>query len=247
MFKQIVLISFISTLFCTSRTKHFHIADTKINYNQIEPSTPESDQDIDEFISPYRETMNEEMTLVIGQMPEDLVKSKPNSNMGNWFTDAMLDQANKTNAYQIDFAVQNYGGLRLPSVPAGPLTKGKIYELMPFDNMLVVLKLDSDRCQKLLNKIASSGGWPVSKNLSFRIEDGVAKDVKIHGELLDSNKTYRVALPDYIANGGDNCDFLIDVPQDNSGAFIREIIIEYLEDLSSSGQIIEIDNTKRIF
>ncbi|NNK89244.1 MAG: hypothetical protein HKO89_01435, partial [Saprospiraceae bacterium] len=50
----------------------------------------------------------------------------------------------------------------------------------------------------------------------------------------------------YIANGGDNCDFLIDVPQDNSGLFIREVIIEHLEELMAKGDKIIIDKSKRI-
>ncbi|NNF23050.1 MAG: hypothetical protein HKN67_14015, partial [Saprospiraceae bacterium] len=199
-----------------------------------------------EFIDPFRDEMNEEMMKVIGHMPEDLIKARPNSNMGNWFTDAMLSEAQRTNPHPVDFAIQNYGGLRIPSVAEGPLTKGKIYELMPFDNMLVVLELDNEKIQLLLNKIASSNGWPVSRNLSFRIEDRKAVDIMIHGKGLEKGGSYRVAMPDYIANGGDNCDFLIDVPQDNSGLFIREVIIEHLEELMAKGDKIIIDKSKRI-
>ena len=205
-----------------------------------------NENDVHAFIDPYRDEMNSEMMKIIGEMPEDLIKARPNSNMGNWFADALLTEAQRSNPHSIDFAVQNYGGLRIPSLASGPLTKGKIYELMPFDNMLVVLELNAEKTRMLLDKIASLGGWPVSRNLKFRIKDGKAMDILIHNEPLDPNKSYRVAMPDYIANGGDNCDFLIDVPQDNSGIFIREVIIEHLENLQINDQEIVIDKSKRI-
>jgi hypothetical protein len=31
----------------------------------------------------------------------------------------------------------NSGGIRLPEMPAGAITQGKIFELMPFDNLMV--------------------------------------------------------------------------------------------------------------
>lgn len=236
----LIIISFVS---CKT---YVHLSDTENEYKRMDQAVSESDTELDDFIDPFRDEMNAEMLKIIGYMPEELIKARPNSNMGNWFTDAMLSEAQRTNPNPVDFAIQNYGGLRIPSLAAGPLTKGSIYELMPFDNMLVVLELNAEKTQLLLNKIASSRGWPVSRNLSFRIQDGKAVDIKIHGKALDENGSYRVAMPDYIANGGDNCDFLTDVPQDNSGLFIREVIIDHLEVLMSNDEEIIIDNSKRI-
>ncbi|MBT8229248.1 MAG: 5'-nucleotidase C-terminal domain-containing protein [Bacteroidia bacterium] len=243
LFRLTSLFVFITLVSCRT---YVHISDTEIEYSRMDGKAVGSDAEVLEFIDPFRDEMNEEMMKVIGHMPEDLIKARPNSNMGNWFTDAMLSEAQRTNPHPVDFAIQNYGGLRIPSVAEGPLTKGKIYELMPFDNMLVVLELDNEKIQLLLNKIASSNGWPVSRNLSFRIEDRKAVDIMIHGKGLEKGGSYRVAMPDYIANGGDNCDFLIDVPQDNSGLFIREVIIEHLEELMAKGDKIIIDKSKRI-
>ena len=47
-------------------------------------------------------------------------------------------------AAQADIAMQNSGGLRA-DLPAGPITRGAIYEVMPFDNTIIVLDLSAHR------------------------------------------------------------------------------------------------------
>ena len=191
--------------------------------------------------------MAKEMDVVIGELEVDLVKSKPNSNLGNWFTDIIYEEANKMFFKEVDVAIQNQGGFRLPGIGKGPLTVGRIYELMPFDNMLVVLEIPGPVFKEFLDGIARYGGWPISKSLSFRITDErVADDIKIAGQPFHMDSTYRVALPDYVANGGDSAKYLSDLPQENSGVFVRDAIIVHLEDLLQSGAKIEVDDSIRI-
>lgn len=147
---------------------------------------------------------------------------------------------------EVDFALQNYGGLRLPSLAKGELTVGEVYELMPFDNQLVVLNLNGVVMKKLVDAIADKNGWPVSRGLSFVIEDRKATDILINGQPFDPSKTYRAAVPDYVANGGDQSDYLTDLDQEESGVFIRDIIIEHLEELQEHKLPIVIDHTERI-
>jgi 2',3'-cyclic-nucleotide 2'-phosphodiesterase (5'-nucleotidase family) len=46
-------------------------------------------------------------------------------------------------------------------------------------------------------------------------------------------KTYRVATSDYIANGGDRCDFLIGLKQNNAGLLLRDALLQYLKNKKS--------------
>ena len=55
----------------------------------------------------------------------------------------------------VDFAVINYGGMRIPAIPKGPITRGKIFELMPFDNLLVVVRLDVSILTQFINHMAA--------------------------------------------------------------------------------------------
>ena len=222
-----------------------HVVDTNVTYLRAEEPINES-HPIESFISDYRSQVSEQMDVLIGNLPEKLIKSKPNSNLGNWFTDILEKEAKSIFNDSIAFAVQNYGGLRLPSISEGPLSVGKIYELMPFDNTLVLLEMKSEHIQKFLDGIAAYGGWPISRQLSFRIENGSAVDIMINGETLDNNRTYKVALPDYVATGGDSNDFLKKLPFLDSGVFIRDVIISHLQNLQEESKEITVDAKKRI-
>jgi len=129
---------------------------------------------------------------------------------------------------EIDFALQNYGGLRLAMLPKGDITLGHLYELMPFENYVVIMEGDSALVQQLFDRIAQYGGWPVSRQVRFRIEEGGAVDIFIGGEPLRSGRIYRFALPDYIANGGDRMFFLREVPRKSTALLVREAVIGVL-------------------
>ncbi len=222
-----------------------HLSTTDVKYIETVEVTGE-DPELLDLIKPYREKMTEEMDVILGDLSETLYKNRPNSNLGNWFADVLLYEADQMFFKEVDIALQNYGGLRVSSVAAGPLTKGEIYELMPFDNTLVVLEMAGDTLEQLVQAVNSKGGWPMSYTLSYTSTPQGAQDIMVKGKLLDRGKSYRVVLPDYVANGGDQADFLKDIPQEDSGVYIRDIIISHLEVLQEEGKPIIIDNSKRV-
>lgn len=221
-----------------SEKQYVHVADIDTDYIRVNRYSAKEDKKVKDMISPYKEQLDAEMNVVLGVLAEDMVKSKPNSNLGNWFADLLQTTANVEFDGYVDFAVQNYGGLRVPVVAKGDLTVGDIYEVMPFDNKLVVLNLTGEKTLMLLNRIADYGGWPISSNLTFAIEDEKATDIMIKGESFDIKKSYRVALPDYTANGGDRCTFLKEEPQEDNDKMIRDLVIEYFQNNPPSEPIV---------
>lgn len=223
-----------------------HLADADVSYLRL-TETEATNADIEAFIAPYRVEMEKEMNIVVGTIDQELKKTKPNSNMGNWFTD-LLEDASKEIFPDTDiaFAIQNYGGLRLGSIPPGDVTAGKIFELMPFDNTLVCLELDAETTQRLLDRIADYGGWPISRSLSFTIKDSTAVDIMIKHESIDPDKVYHVVMPDYTANGGGGYDFLKNKKRLDSGVVIRQVVIEHLSNQMSKGISPAVDDTERI-
>ena len=145
----------------------------------------------------------------------------------------------------IDIGIINYGGIRVPSLTKGPVTIGNVYELMPFDNYLVVLSLTGKQVQSMLDAIAASGGWPVA-GVTFTIKDNTADDVQINGKRLHSESTYHIAISDYLANGGDNMDMLKGLPQENTNVLLRDAFKAYFVDFSNHDQALPYINEMRI-
>jgi len=217
------------------------------NYQVREVPRDTAWQSIDEIIQPYRSQLKEEISEVVGEVEHELSKARPESSLGNFLADALLSYAQEMTEVDIDFACLNYGGVRVPSIPAGALTVEKIYEVMPFDNILVVLPLSGLVMKQLLDRIAQTGGWPISTGIHFRIDNGAAEDIIIGDMELEPEQTYYVALPDYIANGGDRCFFLPEIePLDLRVVLIRDALIEWSRDNFQAGETISAELENRI-
>lgn len=235
----------VALLFASCKTTIHHLADVENENIQID-TTLSGEERIVDMIQPYKVELDKEMNEVIGVAGEELKKGKLNSSMGNFFSDLLHDQAKKYTDHSIAFAINNYGGLRIPTIPKGEITKGKIFELMPFDNTMVILETPGPSVVALCNRIAEYGGWPVSYGLSMTIQDTVATNIIVNGEPLDLDKTYNIVMTDYVANGGDKCYFLRELKQDNTGIFIREVFIEGIEEWTKRGEVLRHNPEVRI-
>jgi 2',3'-cyclic-nucleotide 2'-phosphodiesterase (5'-nucleotidase family) len=122
---------------------------------------------------------------------------------------------------------------------------GKVFELMPFDNAIVILELDGATTAKLFDKMSSAGGWPVA-GASYEIKKDNAVNIHIQGKVFDITKTYRLAVTDYLANGGDNLDFLKGIPQHKCNIIYRDGIMEYVKALTAANQKINSQTEGRV-
>lgn len=213
-----------------------HISKTDVRYELLNSkSVTAADEDVTAMIAPYKVEVDKEMNEVLGNVPADLTKRKPESTLGNWYSDAMIDIAAKK-GYNADFAISNYGGLRIPQITAGPLTMGELFELCPFDNLLVIVEMKGDIVDSLLQQTASTEGWPVSKGIKMVITDKKMVQCTIQGVPLSTSATYKVAMPDYVANGGDGLKVLITQKRVQTALLIRDMLIEYARDATASGK-----------
>jgi 2',3'-cyclic-nucleotide 2'-phosphodiesterase (5'-nucleotidase family) len=244
-FHFLLLISFVLTFAaCRSYQLPIRVQTEGYRMDRGQPA-PEHHPTV-AIIAPYKAALDQQMDVVIGHSAQRLYKEKPESPLGNWIADAIQKQARKVSRETIDASIQNYGGIRIPEIPAGPVSLGKIYELMPFDNLLVIVEMSGQQVLQLFNHIAADGGWPVSSEIQFILKDKQAKKISVNRKALISDQLYRIAMPDYIANGGGDCDFLIDLPRTNTGHLIRDLLIQEVKDLTAAEKAMDAKVTGRI-
>ncbi|MBC6993416.1 5'-nucleotidase C-terminal domain-containing protein [Neolewinella lacunae] len=185
------------------------------------------EQSMAELIAPYKAQLEEKMNRQLATLAKPLRKGNPESTLGNWMADLMMDAARDASPGRaVAFATANDGGLRVQEIGAGPLLVSEIYELMPFDNELVLVDLTGAETMAFINHIANSGGWPVSKELKVVRENGLLK-VSISGQAIDPAGRYLVAMPDYVANGGSDSSMVKGKPQTSTNLLIRDLLITY--------------------
>jgi 2',3'-cyclic-nucleotide 2'-phosphodiesterase (5'-nucleotidase family) len=114
----------------------------------------------------------------------------------------------------------------------------KVYELMPFENLITTVKFSGEDMQSFFDYMAVMGGDPVS-GASFTIKNKKAVDIRINGQALDRGRSYTVLTSDYMANGGDGGNiFLKSTERREYDLKLRDALILYLQAQSREGKIL---------
>lgn len=224
-------------LMLVSCSNDYRISDVR-HYNYEISEDVEVDEEIEAFLMPYREALEAEMNEIVGQTSESMTRAQPESSLGNFVADLILEQGKRYYGNNIHASFVNIGGLRVPNLPAGDLTRGDIFELMPFDNYLVVMEVSGTIIYKICEVIGSFRGWPVS-GITMVLNEDRPENIYVQGTPLEREKKYKIVLSDFLADGGDRLSFLVDLPRENLGILFRDAIFDYLERLSESNLKVE--------
>ncbi|MEN6460739.1 MAG: 5'-nucleotidase C-terminal domain-containing protein, partial [Syntrophomonas sp.] len=142
---------------------------------------------------------------IIGENSTELSHQRDKfSILGQWVTDIMRQETNA------DIAFQNGGGLRT-GIPAGVITVGKLWEVLPFDNTLVLLDMKGSQIMQALqyginNSMYGSlqySGVKVKYDPLLPSDERIVEVTLPDGSVFNPEKTYRVVTNDFMAGGGD--------------------------------------------
>lgn len=178
-------------------------------------------------IDPVVQQMVNQMTLEIAPIMNEVIskagKYVTKSSVTEWTADAIYQSV------ECDLAAINSGGVRQSAFPineAEDVTVKKIYEIMPFDNLIKTCKVTG----RDLKNILLINDAVFSSNVEI---DG--SSFYINGELVDNDKIYTFACVDYlfdresvIYNTGENIEIL--------QLLVRDVMIEALRELKNNNQ-----------
>jgi len=221
--KASLLIALLITALSSCAPKQYALKTYEAQLRTISDTIP-ADAKMNSFIATYKVRLDSVMNEIIGTALVPLTKAQPESTMGNFAADAQLEAGKKLDNL-VTLSVVNYGGLRIPFLPAGNIAKGKIYEIMPFDNLVTIVEVPGTVLQTFCDHMAARKGWPIS-GFSYTIKDGKAIDVKVGGDAIRPNAVYKLVTSDYIANGGDECEFLAGLKKQGSSILLLDAIME---------------------
>lgn len=219
----------------------------KIEGKQINISDSlERNLNIDNFIKPYREHVNANLDSTLAYAVDTYSKSdgEYNTAIGNMMADAVYEESNalfkSRTGENIDFVLLNHGGIRA-IISKGNVSKRTAYQVMPFDNSVVVVKLKGSEVRKLIDYLAKAKrAHPISQLQLVLNSDSTINSVSLNEKALDFNKTYNVATNDYLYNGGDRMDFF----KTNDSLYvldykIRNVLIDYFTKIDTLNPVID--------
>ena len=197
---------------------------------------------MDSLIAPYKAEKEVSMNVVIGEVEETMEVGLPESKLSNLIADVLLTEGRKYIA-DVDIAVTNIGGIRR-TLFAGPLTIGDVFEILPFDNSLLVLEYKGVEILALADAVALKGGEAIA-GMTLTIRDGKAEDVKVGGEVVDTARVYKVVSTDYLSWGNDQLEPLANyVKSTPLNMMMRDAMFDYVSCATIKGEkiVTKLDN-----
>lgn len=230
-----------------------NINDSKISGHTLlldSINAPHKDVVQDSIIELYKSSLEEDMNRVLVYSEHVMEKGTPEGRLNNFVADLVLEVGEEM--YQpddnrsIDFCLLNYGGLRVP-LPEGEITYSRVYELLPFENEMVVITLSGQKTLDLFQYLAeSSVGMPVS-GVKLVIANNQPQTIIIRGQEFDITRSYKILTSDYLAGGGDSMNFFFQpINYELLGMRVRDAIIHYMEEKHKEGKTIQANLDRRI-
>jgi len=154
------------------------------------------------------------------------------TNLGSLIAQAMVT------ATEADGAIINGGGIRT-SIEAGEITRRDILNVLPFNNYVVLKEVKGSEILQALEYGVSAypeqnGRFPQVAGIAFEFapdrEPGSRiTEVTINGQELEPEKTYKIAVNDFIAAGGDGYTMLKDAPVLKEYGVLESMVAEYIK------------------
>ncbi|MFL5763024.1 MAG: 5'-nucleotidase C-terminal domain-containing protein [Bacteroidia bacterium] len=243
--KSIIASAFILMYGCATTPKISKVESSMIELNAKAPD----EKEMDVLVNPYKAKMDSIMNEVLGTSDSALLKGLPESSLGDFVADAVLKKANEhyhpADGTPADICLLNNGGLR-SQLPKGKITLGNVFELMPFENMIVIVTIKGDKMKQLFESLVENNGAPFS-GAEIKAKGKKITLLKIGGKDLDPAKNYKVVTSDYLAGGGDKYNFFNSpVSLEDIQYKLRDAIVDEIRDENKKGSVIKSRTDGRI-
>ncbi|HYF83927.1 MAG TPA: 5'-nucleotidase C-terminal domain-containing protein [Clostridia bacterium] len=183
---------------------------------------------------------------VLGKAAADFTHSPKDTQttlLGNWACDVMKK------AVKADIAIQNGGGLRR-DLPAGVVTMGLLYEIMPFDNTLFTMDLTGKQVKASIEHGIMSpdfhpgqfSGLMVKYDSKKPAGERIIEITLADGTPLQDEKLYKVVTNDFQADGGDKYIMFKDGQNRyNTNIPVRDVLVN---EIKAQGTITPVDDNR---
>ena len=189
------------------------------------------DPGIAKILEPYNDKVKVKMAEIVGEAMDDLSYLRTaESPLADLVADAFREKG------KTQIAIQNIGGIRTKIVK-GKITWGNVFEVLPFQNTMITLKLTGAQMKKTLERgLVTSVGVAAVSGIRVRLDrmkpagQRVVSLVLLDGAPVDDSKLYSVTTNDFVLAGGDGFTELAkgtDIM--DTGILLRDVLVDYIK------------------
>ncbi len=194
------------------------------------------DREVVAMIERERGAVEQILEEVLGEAAVPLTTERRECPMGNLVSDVMREVSGAA------FAFTNPGGLRAP-IDEGPITYSEVYEVLPFDNTMVVYELTGAEVIRLLEQGAEGGGFLHASGIRYTLDrtkpsgSRITAASRADGSPITPETIYPAAVNSFMAQGGDGLAMLVDHPRSReTGIVIRESFADWIRAQTKAGR-----------
>jgi 5'-nucleotidase len=222
---------------------------TNVIVTRTVPKDPAETQILDR----YRALAGPIASRVVGSRTADISRTQNaagESALGDVIADAQLASTSPTDFGGAVVAFMNPGGIRAeltcsvacsPTSPA-PVTYNQLFTVQPFNNVMTVKTMTGDMIYRLLEQqfTCANGILQVSDGFAYSWSPTatphvVPDSVTIDGVPVDKNASYRVAMNNFLASGGDGFSVFNEGTDPLGGEIDLDALVAYFEHNSPVG------------
>ena len=212
-----------------------YVAPTGISYGKDTPMFAEASHILE------AQSVLGEKKKVIGHSARVMANDRDNPDLplGNLFADALRAYASRYFKKPMDFAITNFGGIRVP-MPEGEILQDDIESMLPFKNYLCYVRMKGENLTKLFEQLAGTKAFQPISGATVRVKDHKLESALVGGKPIDPKKVYNVATIDFLLDGGDQ--LRIGALADKvtlSHVLLKEIMLDYVKDCEAKGIVID--------
>lgn len=197
---------------------------------------------VSDFITPYHDSLDLKMNGILGSCATDLQRYRPQSPLGNFASDALRTYGEKVYGKPMDIGLMNVGGLR-NDLYVGDIKLGDIYRIFPFENTVTILEMKGSDVESLIHQMSGKLEALSGTRITLATDSlgkTYATEILVGGKTIDPDRIYYIATIDYLAEGNDGLTALTRARKNvNTGILLRNMMIEYIQDLTAKGKSVE--------
>ena len=166
--------------------------------------------------------------------------------IGNLVADALRAKASEYFNTPVEFALTNYGGIRIP-MPEGAVTLDDIESMFPFKNYMCLAKVRGSELTRLLEQLAKTPAFQAVSGCRVKVKAHELVEAEVDGAPIDPKRIYNVATIDFLLSGGDGIAVgarAVDVKL--TPVLMKDVMLDFIRAKEEAGEVIDYQKDGRV-
>ena len=185
---------------------------------------------------------------VVGHSARQMMnlRTEPDLPLADFVADALFAKGTDYFGKPMDFAIINYGGIRIP-MPEGAVILDDIEAMFPFKNYMCYAAVRGNNLQRLLEQLAKTQAFQAVSGCRVKVKDHELVEAEVGGAPIDPKRLYNVVTIDFLLSGGDQiaigalAEDVILTP-----VLVRDVMLDYIKSLEAEGKLIDVEKDGRV-